>query len=126
MTQINSNDLHFLVALLASEESLVSELETDLAQRDCERQNILDVLIGLVSDGTVGITKAVAEDYHDFEQHESLALCTNWSVLVNSKYQLYLTEKGWERWEVDDWGITTERAHKLMFSNEGSNFRVKG
>ena len=57
---------------------------------------------------------------------ESLKVVSSWSDLNSRSYVLYMTDKGFELWENDDWGITTPRARHLMFSNSGNVVRVNG
>jgi hypothetical protein len=125
MEELTSNELHFLVALLASEEAPVQELETDLAQRHVKYDKIQNVLKSLIEDGTVGVTKLENEAFYDFQKDESLLFICNWKLFIQSPCLLFLTDAGYKRWEVHDWGITTIRAQELKFSNGGSNIRVQ-
>ena len=125
MEELTLNEVHFLIALLASEEAPVQELETDLSQRHVKSDTIQNVLKSLIEDGTVGVTKFENEAFYDFQKDESLLFICNWKLFVESPFQLFLTDAGYERWEVDDWGITTLRAQELMFSSGGSNIRVQ-
>ncbi|MBY5991740.1 hypothetical protein [Ferrimonas balearica] len=124
MEKLTSNDTHFLVALLASEEAPVLELRSDFHQWAVECGQVQEVLVGLVTDGTIGVTKPEGDEFHDFEKNASLELIRDWDSFVQSPYQLFLTDPGYRRWETDDWGISTERARYLMFSNQGSSIRV--
>lgn len=125
MEELTLNEVHFLIALLASEEAPVQELETDLAQRHVKSDTIQNVLKSLIEDGTVGVTKLVNETFYDYQKDESLLFICNWKLFIESPFQLFLTDAGYKRWEVDDWGITTIRAQELMFSSGGSNIRVQ-
>ena len=124
MEELTPNELQFLVALLASEESAVNELKSEFDAWEVESYRVQCVLKGLISDGTIGVTKYQDEEYHDYKQSESLIMVENWELFVQSKLQLFLTDNGCQRWETDDWGITTERAKYLMFSNRGTSIRV--
>lgn len=124
MEKLTLNDTHFLVALLASEEAPVSELCSDFQHWGVASAQVQEVLVDLVTDGTAGITKPEGEEFHDFEKMASLELIRDWDSFVRSPYQLFLTDSGYRRWETDDWGISTERARYLMFSNQGSSIRV--
>lgn len=119
MDQLTSNDIHFLVALHASEESAVHELKTEFAARGVEQENVQSILRGLIVDGTISVTKLQGEIFHDFKKDESLKLIENWNSFIQTKLQIFLTDEGYQRWDVDDWGITTERARYLMFSDQG-------
>jgi hypothetical protein len=124
MEELASNELHFLVALIASEESDVHELKTEFDAWGVECDIVQVVLKGLVTDGTIGVTKYQNEEYHDYEKSESLNLIKDWKCFVNTQLQIFLTDQGYQRWETDDWGITSKRAKYLMFSNRGSSIRV--
>jgi len=125
MEELTLNEVHFLIALLASEEAPVQELETDLAQRHVKSDTIQNVLKSLIEDGTVGVTKLVNEAFYDYQKDESLLFICNWKLFIESPFQLFLTDAGYKRWEVDDWGITTIRAQELMFSSGGSNISLR-
>jgi hypothetical protein len=124
MEELVSADIHFLVALLASEEAQVTELKSDFAQWQVADTQVQDVLAGLVNDGTIGVTILEKEVFNDLDTNESIALIKQWEFFVQSPYQLFLTDNGYQRWDTDDWGITTKRAQHLMFSNQGSWIRV--
>ena len=124
MENLDSNDISFLVALLASEESNVNGLKNELEPWGCNQNQVLPILTSLISDGTIGVTKSDNDEFIDFETKKSLNLLNNWQEFIHSEYQLYLTDEGYKRWDTDDWGITTKRAQYLMFSNKGSNIRI--
>ncbi|WP_338517238.1 hypothetical protein [Alteromonas gracilis] len=124
MEELTLNEIQFLVALLASEEANVQELEVDMFRRNVQPSLVQYVLKGLIEDGAVGITRLVGEEFHDFEKDDALTLICNWKQFVQLPLQLFLTDTGYKRWEVDDWGITTSRAMQLVFSNKGNGFRV--
>ena len=124
MTELTLNDLHFLVALLASEEAPVAELKSEFDAWGVKAELIQEVLEGLMNDGTIGITNLVEKEFKDFSLEEGLVLTRNWLKFVASPYQLFLTDSGFSRWDVDDWGITIRRAKFLVFSNKGSSVRV--
>ena len=125
MEELALNELQFLVALLASEESEVNELKTEFDARGVKGDRVQAVLKELISDGTIGVTKYKNEKFHDLEKSESLSLIENWEHFVLAQLQIFLTEEGYKRWEIDDWGITTKRARSLMFSNSGNSIRVQ-
>ena len=125
MEELTLNEVHFLIALLASEEAPVQELETNLAQRHVKSNTIQNVLKSLIEDGTVGVTKLVNQAFYDYQKEESLLIICNWKLFIESPFQLFLTDAGYKRWEIDDWGITTIRAQELMFSSGGSNISVQ-
>lgn len=124
MEELASNEIQFLVALLASEESEVNELKTEFDARGVKEERVQAVLKGLISDGTIGITKYQNEEFHDYGKSESLGFVKNWDNFVLASLQIYLTDEGYKRWKTDDWGITTQRARSLMFSNPRNSIRV--
>jgi len=124
MEHLDSSDIYFLVALLASEESNVNGLKTELEPWGCNQAQVLPILTNLISDGTIGITKSENDESIDFETKESLNLLSNWQEFIHSGYQIYLTDEGYKRWNTDDWGITTKQAQYLMFSNKGNTVRI--
>ena len=124
MTELSLNDIHFLVALLASEEAPVTELKSEFDAWGVKAEIIQEVLAGLMNDGTIGISNLIEKEFKDFSLEEGLALIRNWLKFVASPYQLFLTDSGFTRWDVDDWGITSRRAKFLVFSNKGNSVRV--
>ena len=125
MEPISKNDISYLVVVNASEESRLWELIQDFGKRGCKNEDVLEVVRGLINDGTVLLTKPRINDFEDLTVSESLTAISSWEKLETNDIALYLTEKGEERWETDDWGITSERAGHLMFSNNNSVSRVK-
>lgn len=117
MEELTLNEIQFLVALFASEEANVQELEAGMLRRNVQPSLAQNTLKGLIEDGTVGITRLVGEEFHDFEKDDSLTVICNWKEFGQLPLQLFLTDTGYKRWEVDDWGITTSRARQLVFSN---------
>jgi len=119
-TVLTKSDKRFLVALLASEEASVAELKSEFDAWSVKTEEIQEILVGLVKDGTIGVTNLINEKFNDFTQDESLALADNWSEFVTLPYQLFLTDLGYKHWDEDDWGITSRRAKFLIFSNKGN------
>lgn len=124
MQELASNEIQFLVALLASEESEVHELKTEFDARYVNSEIVQVVLKGLISDGAISVTKYQGEECHDFDRSDSLNLIKDWGHFIKSQFQIFLTDDGYRRWETDGWGITTNRARQLMFANVGSSTRV--
>ena len=54
------------------------------------------------------------------EKDKALETITTWEFIQSSMLILFLTDKGWERWNSDtyDWGISQEREKHLVFSNK--------
>ena len=117
MEELTLNEIQFLVALLASEEANVQELGTDMFRGNVQPSLVQNALKGLIEDDAVGITRLIDEEFHDFEKDDSLTVICNWKQFVQLPLQLFLTDTGYKRWEVDDWSITTSRARQLVFSN---------
>ncbi len=121
MEPITENDIRFLIALNASEESSLAELRLDLRRWDHTAIDVTDILRKLIRDGVILLTERRAVSFTDYSASESVDLATSDS----SDTILFLTEQGYRRWEKDDWCITTERARHLMFSQQrGSIARV--
>ena len=124
MEQLTLNDIQFLVALLASEESPVLELKTDLEAWNVDAKAVQGVLAGLVQDGTIGVNLLGCDVFSDFSLDEAMTLIKDWENFVGSPFQLFLTDLGYKRWDTDDWSISIKRANFLMFSNKGNSVRV--
>ncbi|MGI1679261.1 MAG: hypothetical protein K6L75_11045 [Cellvibrionaceae bacterium] len=125
MESISSNDIQFLVALNASEESRLQELYYEFEKWSCDKVLVLDKLRELIQDGTMLISKPVNDTFSDLTEKQSLAAVQKWEQLNTTELMLYLTEAGFARWESDDWGISTKRARHLMYSNNGKVTRVR-
>ncbi len=119
MESLTSNDIHFFVALMASEDSSALELETEFKPWKVKREQVQKILAGLIRDGTIGVTELKDDVFTDFSTDDALSIIKDWYTFVGSPFQIFLTDPGYKRWETDDWGITTKRAHFLMFSNKG-------
>jgi hypothetical protein len=124
MTELSSSDIHFLVALLASEEASASELKSLFDVWGVKPEIVKEIFVSLMKDGTIGVTNYIDEKFIDITLEQSLVLTENWLDFISSPYQIYLTDPGFKRWDIDDWGISTDRAKFLMFSNNGSAIHV--
>ena len=102
----------------------MTELKSKFDAWGVKTEIIQEILVGLIKDGTVGVTDLVDEEFKDFLLEENLVLTGNWIKFVVSPYQLFLTDSGCKRWDVDDWGITTRRAKFLIFLNKENSVRV--
>jgi hypothetical protein len=118
MDSLSLPDIHYLIALNASEESELIELARDFERWTCEKTEVLSVLKSLIQDDTLLISKPVDSAFDDLEKPEALALTHAWDTIRRNDLVLCLTDKGIKRWESDDWGITRERARYLMFSSQ--------
>ncbi|MDO6420855.1 hypothetical protein [Saccharophagus degradans] len=117
MEELNSCEIYYLVALLASEEAPVIELKTQFSFAAVCDESIQRVLTELVSDGTVGIMASSLNGTKELSIDASLCLIENWQVFIYLSYRLFLTEAGLFRWETDDWGVSEKRASYLVFSS---------
>tara|TARA_B100000446_G_scaffold39961_1_gene35605 strand:+ start:7472 stop:7855 length:384 start_codon:yes stop_codon:yes gene_type:complete len=127
MESISHQDIHFLIALSASEESILQEIVWEFERWECQKEDVLVILNSLVKDGTVLLCKPIANsDFLDLTKEETLQAISTWDGLFRKDLMLFLTESGEKRWEVDDWGISTKRARHLMFSNSGNITRIDG
>ena len=118
MEIINAQDVLFLVALNASEESSLVELRQDIERWDFSKVDITNILLSLIEDGTILLSKRIDVSFSDYSRDDSLKIASSWSTDCSNEIVLYLTDSGYKRWEVDDWGISTKRAHYLMFTNQ--------
>lgn len=126
LESIAENDARYLLAAYASEESPLIELIWEFDKWDCNNNTVLNLLRKLIEDNIVGVTIPKGDDFTDLDLNESLKVVSSWDDLKTRKYVLYMTDKGFELWDNDDWGISTPRAKHLMFSNSGNVVRVDG
>jgi hypothetical protein len=126
LESISENDARYLLAAYASEESPLIELVWEFEKWDCNTDTVLKLLRQLIEDEVVGVTKPIGDEFYDLKLGESLKVVRSWSDLNSREFILYMTDKGFELWDNDDWGITTSRAKHLMFSNSGNVVRVNG
>jgi len=126
MESISQQDIQFLVALMASEESILNEIVWEFEKWDCQKEDVLSIFKDLVQNGTILLYEPVGGDCSDLTKEEALEAIGTWNDLSRKDLFLFLTDSGEKRWEMDDWGISTERARHLMFSSSGSITRVKG
>lgn len=121
MEKLSTQDIHYLIALTASEEGMLIEVIWEFDKWNCNKEKVLEVLSSLVKDDTILIYRLENQETVDLSKECSLSLVSKWLNLDRKDHMLYLTEKGEKRWEIDDWGITTKRARQLMFKNGGFN-----
>ena len=119
-SQISSEDENFLISLHASEEAGVHELFAELLKLGVSEDVIWSKLTTFFNDGLILFfyRDGNQEKLVDFTWQESIGLLEQKKV-PDSWYTpcLGFTDSGWSRWDVDDWGITTERAQLLTFGN---------
>ncbi len=118
MEAIIKNDIFFLVALNASEESSIIQLQEDLYRWTFNESDVEEVISTLIEEGVLLFSEYSMDNFGDYTAKNSLQVAQKWKSLESNSLILFLTEKGWSRWDEDDWGITTKRARYLMFSNQ--------
>jgi hypothetical protein len=119
MESLSTQDIHYLMALNASEESDLIEVARDFERWVCEKSEVLSILRGLIEDDTILVSKLVDMELEDLEKPEALALTNAWDRIRRNDLVLCLSESGIKRWETYDWGITRERARYLMLGQQG-------
>ena len=112
---MNTNDIRYLIVLLASEESFAKELASEAIKRNISESIIQDLLKQLLNEECIGITSLVDDDFEDFNNLECMEMVENWAALMASSYQIFLTDSGFKRFDNDSWGITKERALEILF-----------
>jgi hypothetical protein len=118
MESISEQDISYLIALTASEESKLIEIQWEFEKWECDKTLVLERLKQLIVDGTILLSKPVGDSFNDLNKEQSLLACAAWKSLQRNDLILFLTSYGNKRWETDDWSITTTRAKHLMFSNQ--------
>ena len=115
MEKLTTKDIHFLIALTASEEGMLVEIVREFDKWICDKEEVLNILSSFVKDDSILIYKLENEETIDLSKEQSLSRINKWSSLDCEDHMFYLTKKGERRWETEDWGISTQRAHRLMF-----------
>ncbi len=118
MESLSNPDIHYLMALNASEESDLIEVARDFERWVCDKPVVLGILRSLIEDDTILVSKLVDMELEDLEKAEALALTNAWDTIRRNDLVLCLSESGVKRWETDDWGITRERARYLMIGDQ--------
>lgn len=121
MEKLSKQDIHYLIALTASEEGMLVEIIWEFNKWSCNKDEVLEIFSSLIKDNTMLVYRLENEESIDLSKEQSLSLVSKWSELDRKDHMLYLTEDGEKRWKTDDWGITTKRARHLMFNNDGVN-----
>lgn len=129
MEALSEQDVYFLVALSAAEESSLIELKWEFEKWDVAPEVVLHVIESLIKRGVILLSERSDVGFSDYSESESIEISKVWKDSKSWETILFLTEQGEKCWEVDDWGITTARAKHLMFSTKGkllvSNSRCK-
>ena len=122
--ELSESDINFLVALHASEEAGIQELFTVLQDWKVPYDRTWLKLGEFYNDGLIIFFARIGrpESLVDFTSEETSEFLTR-RVIPQHWYTpcLGLTDKGWTRWQVDDWGVTTKRARFLTFTNSAKS-----
>lgn len=118
MEAIRKNDIYFLVALNASEESSIVQLQEDICRWSFNENDVVEVISTLIVEGVLLFSEFSMDKYEVYTTKGSHQFAQEWKSLKSNSLIIFLTDRGWSRWDEDDWGITTERARYLMFSNQ--------
>lgn len=116
MESISKQDISYLIAVNASEQSRLNEIVIEFEKWECKQEDCLKILQDLICDGTIELTRPVGDSFEDLGKEKSLSKVKTWNMLKTCEFIMFLTEKGEKRWESDDWGITEKRARHLLFS----------
>lgn len=111
----STNDIRYLIAVLASEEAFLKELISESQKRNISLALIKELLQGLIQEGIVGLMSLNRETLEDTAQSQCLEIANNLDQVINKKLQLHLTEIGSIRFNEDSWGISVNRARELIF-----------
>ncbi len=120
MDKITKREIEFLLFVNASEETYLQEITLDFERWDCDKSIVVEKLSYLIRQELVGLGELTSKDFVDMEKDKALETITTWEFIQSSMLILFLTDKGWERWNSDtyDWGISQEREKHLVFSNK--------
>ena len=120
METITEKEVEFLLFVNASEKSYLQEITSDFERRDCDKSIVVEKLRYLIRQELVGLVELTSKDFVDMEKEKALETINRWEFIQSSMLVLFLTDKGWEKWNSDtyDWGISQEREKHLVFSNK--------
>ena len=120
MDKITKREIEFLLFVNASEETYLKDITLDIGSWDCDKSIVVEKLSYLIRQELVGLGELTSKDFVDMEKDKALETITTWEFIQSSMLILFLTDKGWERWNSDtyDWGISQEREKHLVFSNK--------
>ena len=120
METITEKEVEFLLFVNASEKSYLQEITSDFERRDCDKSIVVEKLRYLIRQELVGLGEPTSKDFVDMEKEKALETINRWEFIQSSMLVLFLTDKGWEKWNSDtyDWGISQEREKHLVFSNK--------
>ncbi len=120
MKTINEKEIEFLLFVNASEESYLEEITLDFERWDCDKSLVVEKLSYLIRQELFGLGELTSKYFADMEKDKAMETITTRDFVQSSRLILFLTDKGWERWNSDtyDWGISPEREEQLVFSNK--------
>jgi len=120
MDKITKREIEFLLFVNASEETYLQEITLDFERWDCDKSIVVEKLSYLIRQELVGLGELTSKDFVDMEKEKALETINRWEFIQSSMLVLFLTDKGWEKWNSDtyDWGISQEREKHLVFSNK--------
>ena len=116
MKSIIKKEIQYLIALHASEESMLIEIVSGFSKWICSKDEVLKSLKELVENNTILVSKLNNGEFNDFNKIKTLATLDTWENLKKTNLILYLTESGEKRWKHDDWGIS-EKRKQYLFEN---------
>jgi hypothetical protein len=112
---LTSQDLVYLLALNASEESSLLQLKWDLMARDCNFVAARAALRTLQGENFLRLVSTDGGTEQPVDTTEFEQLIAAWPEVSSATIEFRLTDVGLIRWKSDDWGISRGRAQYLMF-----------
>ncbi len=114
--RLGKGDLRYLVTLLASAQSLVSELSLELIRLGADAASAADAIRYLAKEGLVGVLDKSNAQVREYSLVEMYSLAELVFHRGEDQTELFLTEAGWARWDTDDWDISSKRAREIRES----------
>lgn len=115
MESLSALDITYLVALNASEESILNEFVWEFEKWKYDKAVVLRIIKELIEDDTILLAQLSDDMLEDLSKQDSLSHVISWEGLLRNDLILCLTESGETRWEANNWGISAKRADDLMF-----------
>lgn len=112
------NEIEYLVSVWASEESVLHEVCVESKQRGIEIGLIQDVLIEFLKLEEIGIHANLVE-YSREQCVETISSLESYDSYTEPS--LFLTEKGWNRYDTDTWGVSVARAREILSNSQNSS-----
>ncbi len=117
MDHLEANEIAFLIALNASEESSINDLKQEFSCWSVDVSIVAELIRQQISEGLVLFMKRSLDEVSDCTKEQSRDIASKWSELDSDAIALFLTDEGWLRWENDGWGVSEVRAKYLIFFN---------